>query len=83
MPQLQATAAAALTLFLVSSCHGLVTRQDDLRSCLSGLQVAFPGDQSYPQLSQPFNLRLQFAPAAVVGVYATFPISNGILLTLY
>ena len=61
---------AALTLTLVLSCHGLVTRQNNLQSCLSGLQVAFPGDPSYAQLSAPFNVRLQFSPAAVVGVYA-------------
>jgi len=71
MPRFQ-SAALILTLALVLSCHGLVSRQSDLQSCLSGLQVAFPNDPSYPQLSQAFNSRLHFSPVAVVGVYAIF-----------
>lgn len=67
MPQFR---SVALTLALVLSCHGLVTRQENLQSCLSGLQVAFPNDTTYPQLSQAFNSRLHFSPAAVVKVYA-------------
>ena len=69
MPQFQST---VLTLALVLSCHGLVTRQTNLQSCLSGLQVAFPNDPSYAQLSRAFNSRLQSSPAAVVEVYAPF-----------
>ena len=63
--------STALGLLLAGSCYGLTPRQNALQSCLSGLQVAFPNDPSYPQLSQAFNSRLHFSPAAVVGVYAT------------
>lgn len=63
--------STVLALVLALSCHGLTPRQEALQSCLSGLQVAFPNDPSYPQLSQAFNARLHFSPAAVVGVYAT------------
>ena len=71
MPRFQ-FAALTLTFSLILSSHGLVKRQSDLQSCLSGLQVAFPNNPSYPQLSQSFNSRLRYSPVAVVGVYAIF-----------
>ncbi|KAG8827161.1 hypothetical protein FRC18_009930 [Serendipita sp. 400] len=45
--------------------NNVVSRQN-VDSCLTGLNVTYPGDPSFQSLSQTFNARLSYTPAAIV-----------------
>ncbi|KAG8832583.1 hypothetical protein FRC17_001094 [Serendipita sp. 399] len=49
----------------LAHAYTLVSRQN-VQSCLTGLNVTYPGDPSFQSLSSTFNARLSYTPAAIV-----------------
>ncbi|KAJ4289799.1 hypothetical protein N0V90_011130 [Kalmusia sp. IMI 367209] len=47
---------------------GQATARTSVSSCLDnkGVPASYPGDSDYDELAEPFNLRLQYKPAAIV-----------------
>lgn len=58
-----------LTAGLLAAGHAAAAPNNKaVDDCLTGKKVpaSFPGDADYDELAEPFNLRLQYKPAAIV-----------------
>ncbi|KAI4241542.1 MAG: hypothetical protein L6R40_004522 [Gallowayella cf. fulva] len=65
----------------VSKAAQLAAAPSSLGDCLSRAKVpaSLPGSSTFPKLAQPFNLRLQYLPAAVALPTTTQEVSDAVL----
>ena len=78
------TTMFTLTCFLICCIHLMirtVATVGSLASCLSGrkVPVSLPSSPNFATLAEPYNLRLQYVPAAIVLPTTTQHISSAIL----
>lgn len=59
---------STLTAGLLAVSHVTAAPNKAVDACLKGKKVpaSYPGEANYDELAEPFNLRLQYKPAAIV-----------------
>lgn len=62
------TTSLAAVLLAAGHAAAASDNKGAVEGCLSGKKVpaSYPGDSDYDELAEPFNLRLQYKPAAIV-----------------